>query len=447
MKYLSFKSMVRSFAVLASLLPLLASCVEDVHEGEYLVPDGAGALVVGLDAPGEVGCVALYLFDADGRASMFKAYDAPPRGLASEYFPVRAGSYTIMALANADNAKLPQETTLPDIAEWLESNLGAYPGLLTASARTEVPAGEVIRLHLAMESGTDGIRLSTVRLVLSVPGLELPDYEPLTRASADDGERLRLVAEVYREGTSVKVHGRTQFCTLQADGTWLAELSLLPGDYDLLLWADRDGGYYNTDDLGKVLVLTENYVANGETDKKDAFYAAETLTVGDGMPDMPVTLERPFAKYRLIANDVEAYYNLMDKGEDLPDIEDLQVRVTYEGFFPTGFNVDTGKPNDALNTGIHSTSVPTVAEGYDASVNRQVGVDFVLINGEESFVNVTIQMIDTNTGDIVATVQHVKIPYRRGHLTTVTGHFLTAGKTPGGVQIDSEWGDDIVIEF
>ena len=140
MKYLSFKSMVRSFAVLASLLPLLASCVEDVHEGEYPVPDGAGALVVGLDAPGEVGCVALYLFDADGRASMFKAYD-DPRGLASEYFPVRAGSYTIMALANADNAKLPQETTLPDIAEWLESNLGAYPGLLTASARTEVPAG------------------------------------------------------------------------------------------------------------------------------------------------------------------------------------------------------------------------------------------------------------------------------------------------------------------
>lgn len=446
MKYLSFKSMVRSFAVLASLLPLLASCVEDVHEGEYPVPDGAGALVVGLDAPGEVGCVALYLFDADGRASMFKAYD-DPRGLASEYFPVRAGSYTIMALANADNAKLPQETTLSDIAEWLESNLGAYPGLLTASARTEVPAGEVIRLHLAMEPGTDGIRLSTVRLVLSVPGLEFPDYEPLTRASADDGERLRLVAEVYREGTSVKVHGRTQFCTLQADGTWLAELSLLPGDYDLLLWADRDGGYYNTDDLGKVLVLTENYVANGETDKKDAFYAAETLTVGDGMPDMPVTLERPFAKYRLIANDVEAYYNLMDKGEDLPDIEDLQVRVTYEGFFPTGFNVDTGKPNDALNTGIHYTSVPTVAEGYDASVNRQVGVDFVLINGEESFVNVTIQMIDTNTGDIVATVQHVKIPYRRGHLTTVTGRFLTAGKTPGGVQIDSEWGDDIVIEF
>ena len=160
-----------------------------------------------------------------------------------------------------------------------------------------------------------------------------------------------------------------------------------------------------------------------------------------------MTLERPFAKYRLIATDVEAYYNLIEKGEALPPIEDLQVRVTYEGFFPTGFNVATGKPNDALNTGIHYTSVPTVAEGYDAKVNRQVGADFVLTNGEESFVNVTIQMIDTNTGDIVTTVQHVKISYKRGHLTTVTGHFLTAGKTPGGVQIDTEWGEDVVIEF
>ena len=318
--------------------------------------------------------------------------------------------------------------------------------MLTTSEQVEVTSGDIERLHLVLTDGTSGIRLSTVRLALTVPGLDLPDYVA-SPASAGDVEQLRLVAEVYRKGTSVKVHGRTQSCTLQSDGTFLAELSLMPGDYDLRLWADWDGGYYNADDLGKVLVLTDNYVANGETDKKDAYYATGNLTVTDDTPDKPVTLERPFAKYRLIATDVEAYYNLIDKGEALPPIEELQVRVTYEGFFPTGFNVATGKPNDALNTGIHYTSVPTVAERYDAKVNRQVGADFVLTGGEESFVNVTIQMIDTNTGDIVATVQHVKIPYKRGHLTTVTGHFLTAGKTPGGVQIDTEWGEDIVIEF
>ena len=321
-------------------------------------------------------------------------------------------------------------------------------------------------LFTACDKEEDDVLPSTVRLSLALPEADLPVYTA-TRAGDDSiptNRQLRLVVEVFPQGENIPLYNDTQFCTLQADSTYLAELSLMPGDYDLRLWADWDGGYYNADDLGKVTVLTENYVANGETDKKDAYYATAPLQlspegrgpqaqslptgeVGGAGTDLALVLERPFAKYRLIATDVEAYYNLIDKGEALPDIEDLQVRVTYEGFFPTGFNVATGKPNDALNTGIHYTSVPTVAEGYDEKVNRQVGADFVLTGGEESFVNVTIQMVDTNTGDIVATVQHVKIPYKRGHLTTVTGHFLTAGKTPGGVQIDTEWGDDVMIEF
>ena len=431
--------------LLAALMLLLpTSCDKDIHENEYPLADGQGALIVGLESEAEVNALAVYIFGDDGGTTLYKAY-GDPHILASEYIQVNAGSYTAIIVANADNEALPQETTASDLTEWLNENCGAYPGLLTASVQTEIKAGEMNRIHLRLTDGTSGIQLSTVRLALTVPGLDLPAYA--TRANGSDSKLLRCVAEVYQAGTSNRVHRRVQDCALQSDGTFLAELSLMPGDYELRLWADWNGGYYNADNLGKVTVLTENYVANGETDKKDAYYATGNLTVTDDTPDKPVTLERPFAKYRLIATDVEAYYNLISKGENLPAIEDLQVRVTYEGFFPTGFSVATGKPNDALNTGIHYSSVPTVAEGYDAKVNRQVGADFVLTNGEESFVNITIQMIDTNTSDIIATVQHVKIPYKRGYLTTVTGHFLTAGKTPGGVQIDTEWGEDIVIEF
>ena len=434
--------------LLAALMLLLpTSCDKDIHENEYPLADGQGALIVGLESEAEVNALAVYIFGDDGGTTLYKAY-GDPHILASEYIQVNAGSYTAIIVANADNEALPQETTASDLTEWLNENCGAYPGLLTASVQTEIKAGEMNRIHLRLTDGTSGIQLSTVRLALTVPGLDLPAYA--TRANGSDSKLLRCVAEVYQAGTSNRVHRRVQDCALQSDGTFLAELSLMPGDYDLRLWADWDGGYYNADDLNKVLVLTDSYVANGETDKKDAYYSTTTLSVPSSTTERvegAVSLIRPFAKYRLIATDVEAYYNLIDKGEALPDIEDLQVRVTYEGFFPTGFNVATGKPNDALNTGIHYTSVPTVAEGYDAKVNRQVGADFVLTNGEESFVNVTIQMVDTNTGEAVATVQHVKIPYKRGHLTTVTGHFLTAGKTPGGVQIDTEWGEDVVIEF
>ena len=475
MRYMLKCKLSLLLAALAMLLP--TSCDKDIHKNEYPFADGQGALIIGLESQAEVTDLTLYLFGSDGTAVLCETYDNP-RELASGHIPIPAGSYTLVIVAGGGPADtkaepLPEETTIPDLVEWLKAHTADFPYMLTASEQVEVASGDIERLHLVLTDGTSGIHLSTVRLALTVPGLDLPAYA--TRANGSDSKPLRCVAEVYQAGTSNRIHRRVQDCSLQSDGTFLAELSLMPGDYDLRLWADWNGGYYNTDDLGKVLVLTDNYVANGETDKKDAYYGSLSLTVnspsltlpngkgnqtGQSLPtgevggaqSSPVgefegALVRPFAKYRLIATDVEAYYNLIEKGEALPPIEDLQVRVTYEGFFPTGFNVATGKPNDALNTGIHYTSVPTVAEGYDAAVNRQVGADFVLTNGEESFVNVTIQMVDTNTGEAVATVQHVKIPYKRGHLTTVTGHFLTAGKTPGGVQIDTEWGEDIVIEF
>lgn len=424
---------------------LLASCDKEEHKEEYPLPDGQGALVIGWESEAEVNSLAVYLFDSSGFAVLYnKVYDNPHE-VTSEYIPMAGGDYTLLMVANADSTSLPQETTVADLTEWLKAHAGDYPGLLTASAQIEVIPGDIHRLTLELKNGTSGINLATMTLRLALPDKTMPDY-PASRSADGESQPLRCVAEVWQTGTDNCVHHRIQDCILQADGTYLAELSLMPGNYDLRLWADWNGSYYNADDLSAVTVLTDSYVANGEADKKDAYYAAEALTVTDDMPEKPVTLTRPFARYRLIANDVEGYLNLIKNGENLPAIEDLQVRVTYEGFFPTGFDVATGKPNDALNIGIHYTSMPTIAEGYNETEARQVGADFVLTNGEESAVTVTIQMIDTNTDETVCTVSGIKIPYKRGHLTTVSGHFLTAGKTAGGVQVDTEW-NDVIIKF
>ena len=424
---------------------LLASCDKEEHKEEYPLPDGQGALVIGWESEAEVNSLAVYLFDSSGITVLYnKVYDNPHE-VTSEYIPMAGGDYTLLMVANADSTSLPQETTVADLTEWLKAHAGDYPGLLTASAQIEVIPGDIHRLTLELKNGTSGINLATVTLRLALPDKTMPDY-PASRSADGESQPLRCVAEVWQTGTDNCVHHRIQDCTLQADGTYLAELSLMPGNYDLRLWADWNGGYYNADDLSAVTVLTDSYVANGETDKKDAYYTASVLNVGEENTEQAITLTRPFARYRLIANDVEGYLNLIKNGEDLPAIEDLQVRVTYEGFFPTGFNVATGKPNDALNTSIHYTSVPTVADGYDEATARQVGADFVLTNGEESAVTVTIQMIDTNTDETVCTVSGIKIPYKRGHLTTVSGHFLTAGKTAGGVQVDTEW-NDVIIKF
>lgn len=433
--------------ICALFAALFTACDKDAHENEYPLPEGQGALIIGLEelSGTPVDDLTLYLFGSNGTTALQKSYD-DPRTLAAEYIPVDAGSYTLAVVANVGNDALPQETTIADLTEWLKAHAGDYPGLLTASAQIEVIPGDIHRLTLELKDGTSGINLATVTLRLALPDKTMPDY-PASRSADGESQPLRCVAEVWQTGTDNCVHHRIQDCILQADGTYLAELSLMPGNYDLRLWADWNGGYYNTDDLSAVTVLTDSYVANGETDKKDAYYTASVLNVGEENTEQAITLTRPFARYRLIANDVEGYLNLIKNGENLPAIEDLQVCVTYEGFFPTGFDVATGKPNDALNIGIHYTSMPTVAEGYNEAEARQVGADFVLTNGEESFVTVTVQMTNKHTGEAISTVSGIQIPYRREHLTTVTGRFLTAGKTTGGVEVDNNWENDVTIEF
>ena len=438
--------------ILCSLLAVASTaCDKDVHDDEYPLPEGHGAMITGLQSDKEVRDIHLFLFGERGTTVLRDDYTAP-RELASTCLPVRSGTYTLVVVANMTDEGLPTQTTVADLAEWLREHAAAYPGMLTASAQAEVEAGEVKRLLLELREGTGGIALSTVRLHLTLPEPDMPAYTS-TRAKDGESTPLRLVAEAYRKGTDVRVHRHIQLCEEQADGTYLAGLSLLPGDYDLRLWADlatdgtTDGRYYDTDDLTAVTVRTENYAANGQTDEKDACYATLSATVSGDRQGMSVELTRPFARYRLVATDVQGYLNLIAGGDDLPPIGELDVRGTYEGFFPTGFDVTTGKPNDALNTGIHYTAAPVAATGYPEAEARQVGADFVLTNGGESFVTVTIQMIDPRTGKAISTLTGIEIPYRRGHLTTVTGHFLTAGRTTGGVQVDNDSENDVTIDF
>lgn len=217
----------------------LTACDSDAHEGEYPLPEGQGAMIIGLESNAEVTDLTLYLFGSDGTADLCKTYD-DPSGLASEYIPVPAGSYTVVVVANGDPADtkvepLPEQTTIPDLVEWLKAHSADFPYMLTVSEQIEVTSGDIERLHLVLTDDTSGIHLTTLSLSLTVPGLDLPAYTA-TRAGGDS-KPLRCVAEVYQAGTDNRVHRRIQECAMQSDGTFLAELSLMPGDYDLRLWA------------------------------------------------------------------------------------------------------------------------------------------------------------------------------------------------------------------
>ena len=109
---------------------LLVSCDKEEHKEECPLPDGQGALLIELNGSSPVNGIALYLFGNDGTTDLYKAY-GDSQELASEYIPVNAGNYTLLLVAGADSTALPQETTAPDLAEWLKENGGAYPNLLS----------------------------------------------------------------------------------------------------------------------------------------------------------------------------------------------------------------------------------------------------------------------------------------------------------------------------
>lgn len=456
--------------VVLSLL-FLAACDRNAHEGEVIIPSGYGQLNVGLETEGTdipVNVVHLFIFGANDKLQAHQ-YFGTPEEVALHATNLPSGRYTVIAVINvpadfmppASRAALYAATRaedLPDISlaefnQWLSGEAAQHPEMLTGMEQTELQEGEVKQLIITIKEGMEGFTLPVLHLSLILPEPQLPDYVP-TRA-AEAGYALRCVVEVCRAGTDdIILHAPfTPTPATDGSGAYLLDLPLNANTYDLRLWTDyaptstpQEDTYYNTGNLKAITLTTEPaYTAN--TDAKDAAYACHTdidLSAGDRTVD--VQLQRPLAKYRLIATDVEEYKKLRATDETkFPPIEELTVTVQYENFFPASFNAVTGKPNDSY-TGIAYAGCLTDAEGFDTATALQAGSDYVLTNGSESFVTATVKITD-RTGNTVTATGGVQIPYRRGQLTTVKGNFLSSGHAGGGVQIDTEWEDDIIIRF
>lgn len=432
------------------LIVTFTACDKNAHDNEYPLQEGEGAAIIGLQtetADTPVNNLTLYVFNDQGAMTLHTAYD-DPRKLAATYLPIKAGSYTFIITANAPDM---DAATPSDLTQYLKDHTDQFPLLLTASAQIEIKKAGIERVLLKLKKGTDGIDLSGLLLLLTLPGMEMPAYTTRATDAATAAWQLRCVVEVYKKGTETRVHRRALLPVRQADGRYPVELILPQGNYDLRLWTDytdsgtADDRYYSTTDMKEVTLTTRPYTAGTATDTKDAHYATATVTLNGDNGEMEIAMERPFARYRLVAKDVEGYKLLIVK-ENYPPIEDLAVKISYEGYFPSAFNVTSGKPNNSL-TGIGYPSLPVTADGYSPDKALQMGCDFVLTNGSDSFVTVTIEMLNKHTDKVVSRTTGIKIPYRRGCLTTITGSYLTAGRTTGGIGIDTEWGGEIIVPF
>ena len=435
---------------------LLTSCDKTVHEILEDAPDNGSTVTVGIntDAIGDTPLkdVHLYFFDSSEMLSKHTYYPTM-QSLALDRMLIESGFYTIFAVLNTEESCVPVASRAADLpklifgefCQWVKSiDNGSYPNLATGLVRYEVKDG-VSQIIIDVKKGSEAVGFSNVTLNLTFPSPRLPDFVSAQKKNrvVDSDLKLRAVVEVYNKGTDTRVLRKEEFvAATAAEGGYTSTLQLSTGDYDVRLWADYtanvrvDNHYITTDTKSIKILAKDQYCAN--TDTRDAFTKVFSLNVGNQDKAEDITMHRPLAKYRLVANDV-AKYNELRAERKYPALEDLKISIVYEGFLPCAYNVSTQKPSDSVSGYSYASALREQTD--DAAT---VGKDFVLVNGEQSFVTVTILFKDAN-GKTISGINGVRIDYRAGQLTTVTGNFLTAGV--GGVQVDTDWSGDYEVEF
>lgn len=302
---------------------------------------------------------------------------------------------------------------------------------------------------------------------------DMPQHQVIeikTRASENPADYdLRYTVCIYRADDEGKFD-RTEMARLVvtkddvSDPDNRIETQLDEGQYRFLIWTDYvEAGseahkFFNTDNFAEITVNTTDY--QGNTLFRDAFdgTADATITAGQGPCEIPVQMKRPQARYTFVSTDLAEFVTRMlalraeqeaaaakAEGRDPEtmeeptrsiDLNEFRVIVRYPGYMPSAFNLFTDQTADAA-TGVQFESRITKLSESEA----ELGFDFVLVNGEESSIQVALDIYDRD-GTRLSSTNPIEIPIVRGKQTIVRGMFLTS-EASGGIGIspgfDGDW--------
>ena len=218
------------------------------------------------------------------------------------------------------------------------------------------------------------------------------------------------------------------------------ELRLIPGrHYRFVVWADfvkeGDEPHYIVDDLTNVSI-NKNAPHNAMDESRDAYTAVyNTKTEGEGKrfssaSKIEMTLTRPFAKLRVVTNDMKELY---------ADLESATVKYTTPIY--TAFNALDAK----VRTEDEAIKFEKVVNFADAAGAYKYEGEWTTVNGEQTTVNgeqtlfadyifgaendvviFTLDVTDNSGQEPIPTIVfNTNIPVQRNHLTTIYGPVLT----------------------
>ena len=292
----------------------------------------------------------------------------------------------------------------------------------------------------------------------------LPLYQevtyPATRSASAQAEdySLRHIVNVYQaddDGDFTRTYDYqfifTQHTSLPSDTCLL--LRLYPGTYRFIVWTDyveygtTEDNFYDTSDFAEITVDTARY--EGSTNFRDAFRGTQdaALTLGSEQDTAIVVMERPLAKFEIIATDLREFLETIAQGTmeasynaDSIDLSAYSVVFTYPYFMYCSYNLFTDRPADSA-AGIHFN-------GEILALNdslAQLGFDYVFVGTYATSEQVYLSIYNPQ-GTLIASTGTFTIPLMRSELTTVYGAFFTAASS-GGVGVQTTYEGTYNIEI
>lgn len=219
--------------------------------------------------------------------------------------------------------------------------------------------------------------------------------------------------------------------------------------YDIALWhdmEDSDGLFpFNISNLDGVIL--ESF-STTETSLSECAFASEKLDLTDYIGQKEritvtkeLSMKSPGFRFELIANDIQKFISLHK--EELNQGDKFYTHVTFFSGGTRYFNIYTSSGFGTINEMKLSGRMRLPFEEY-TSLKIAEGFLFTL---KEDFDEAEVQLSISNSALVtVSCTDPFKFPIKRGHVTTITGNFLTH-PIDGNFSIDTVWDGEIIQEI
>ena len=204
--------------------------------------------------------------------------------------------------------------------------------------------------------------------------------------------------------------------------------------YDFLFWADnKDGAYYDADDLTKVK-LVGTYV--GCNDKRDAFSNAIVGKTVSETFSQNVVLTRPFAQLNVITTDIPALRTRLT--DDALFASSVPEKVSLSVTVPTVFNIKTAVSSEPKEM---TYTAPVYADLFNTTegARNTLSMDYLLAPAETgNVIDVSFSAKNETSGMADIDYTFSNVPLRRNYRTNILGALITVAGTVN-VEIKPAW--------